>query len=61
MDKSTGLQNFLEIVTKPDNIPIAIMIPLLAFFVWWAISQGLRHDKIIEKGKRDDIYDEMIR
>ena len=55
------MENFLVILTKPDNIPIVIMIPLLAFFVWWAFSQGLRHDKIIEKGKRDDIYDEMIR
>lgn len=55
------MENFLAILTKPDNIPIAFMIPLVAYFVWLAISQGFRHDKLIEKGKKDDVYDEMIR
>ncbi len=55
------MENFLAILTKPDNIPIAFMIPLVGYFVWLAISQGLRHDKLIEKGKKDDVYDEMIR
>ncbi len=55
------MENFLLILTKPDNIPIAFMIPLVAFFVWLAIAQGLRHDKLIKKGKKDDVYDEMIR
>ena len=55
------MENFLLILTKPDNIPIAFMIPLVAFFVWLAISQGLRHDRLIKRGKKDDVYDEMIR
>ena len=59
--KGFEMENFLLILTKPDNIPIAFMIPLVAFFVWLAISQGLRHDRLIKKGKKDDVYDEMIR
>jgi len=59
--KGFEMENFLLILTKPDNIPIAFMIPLVGFFVWLAIAQGLRHDKLIKKGKKDDVYDEMIR
>jgi len=55
------MEEFIKILSKPDNIPIAIMAPLVAFFVWLAISQGLRHDKLREEGKQDAIYDEMIR
>ncbi len=55
------MEHFLEIITKPDNIPIGIMVPLIAFFVWLAISQGLRHDRLIKEGKKDAVYDEMIR
>jgi hypothetical protein len=29
--------------------------------VWLSISQGLRHDKLRKEGKKDAIYDEMIR
>lgn len=55
------MEHFIEILSKPDNIPIAFMAPLVIFFVWLAISQGLRHDKLSKEGKKDAIYDEMIR
>ncbi|MDA0999930.1 MAG: hypothetical protein O2807_05355 [bacterium] len=55
------MEHFIAILTKPDNVPIAFMLPLVLFFVWLAISQGLRHDKLIKKGKKDAVYDEMIR
>jgi hypothetical protein len=34
MDEASGLQNFLAIVTKPDNIPIVGMLILVIFFSW---------------------------
>ena len=55
------MEHFIEILTKPDNIPIVFMMPLFAFFLWLAFSQAIRHDRLIEKGKKDDVYDEMIR
>lgn len=55
------MEQFMAILSKPDNIPIAIMAPLIAFFLWLSISQGLRHDKLIKEGKKDAVYDEMIR
>ena len=55
------MENFLAILTKPDNIPIAIMLPLVIFFCWLALSQAKKNDDLIEKGKKDEVYDRMIR
>lgn len=59
MQEPSGLQNFLEIVTKPDNIPIAGMLLLVLFFSWLALKQAFRNDKLIKEGKKDEIPEEM--
>jgi len=55
------LEFFLEILTKPDNIPIAFMVLLILFFLWLGLKQAFKHDKLIKEGKKDQIYDEMIK
>ena len=40
--------NFALIVLKPDNVPIAGMIFLVAFFVWFALKEGRRNDALRE-------------
>ena len=59
MDEPSGLHNFLEIVTKPDNIPIVAMLILVIFFTWLGMKQALKNDKLAEEGKADDIPNEM--
>jgi len=59
MEELTGWQNFLEIVTKPDNIPIVGMLILILFFTWIGLRQGLKNDRMIEEGKKERIADEM--
>lgn len=59
MEEPTGWQNFLEILTKPDNIPIVGMLLLILFFTWVGLRQAFKHDKLIEEGKEDEIPDEM--
>jgi len=59
MEEPSGLQNFLEIVTKPDNIPIVGMLLLVLFFSWIGLRQALRHDRLADEGKKDEIPDEM--
>lgn len=59
MEELTGFQNFLEIVTKPDNIPIIGMLLLVLFFSWIGLKQAVRHDSLIDEGKKDEIPDEM--
>jgi hypothetical protein len=59
MEEASGLQNFLAIVTKPDNIPIVGMLILVIFFTWMGLREAFKNDKLIEEGKEDEILDEM--
>jgi len=55
------MDNFIEILSKPDNIPIVGMILALVFFLWLWLRQALRHDRLIREGRKEEIVDEMIR
>jgi hypothetical protein len=59
MEEPSGWHNFLEIVTKPDNIPIVAMLILVIFFTWLGMREALKNDKLAEEGKEDDIPKEM--
>ncbi|HUY28646.1 MAG TPA: hypothetical protein VNF29_02050 [Candidatus Binataceae bacterium] len=59
MEQISGLQQFLEILTKPDNIPIMGMMLLVLFFTWMALKQARRNDQLIEHGHRERIIEEM--
>ncbi|MPZ77801.1 MAG: hypothetical protein GEU77_14880 [Deltaproteobacteria bacterium] len=59
MEEASGLQNFLEILTKPDNIPIVGMLILVIFFSWLGLREAFKNDKLIDEGKEDDIPHEM--
>jgi hypothetical protein len=59
MEEPTALQNFLEILTKPDNIPIVGMLILIVFFSWISLRQAFRNDKVIEEEGKDSVMDEM--
>lgn len=59
MAEPSGLQNLLEIITKPDNIPIAGLLILVPFFTWVGLKQAFKNDQLIEDGKKDEISEEM--
>ncbi len=59
--ENSGLENFLIIALKPDNMPIAAMLGVVAFLFWVAIIQMVKHDRLIKSGKKDKVYDEMIK
>jgi hypothetical protein len=59
MEHITGLQQFLTIVTEPDNIPIGAMLILVLFFAYVSFKQARRNDRLIEQGMRDQIIDDM--
>ena len=56
-----ALHQFLDILLKPDNIPIAGMLILVLFFTWVALRQALRNDRLIEQGREDEVLKEMQR
>jgi hypothetical protein len=59
--ENSGLENFLIIALKPDNMPIGAMLGFIAFVFWVAIIQMVKHDRLIKDNKKDKIYDEMIK
>jgi hypothetical protein len=52
---------FIEILVKPDNIPIVFMMVLVLFFTWLGFKQALRNDRLAEQGREDEILKEMQR
>lgn len=56
-----AMRQFVQILTKPDNIPIVFMLILVLFFTWVGLKQALRNDRLIEQGREDDILREMQR
>ena len=55
------MENFAEILTKPDNIPIVGLLVLIVFFGWLSFSQALRNDRLIKRGRKSEIPDRMRR
>jgi hypothetical protein len=55
----TGLQNLGLILTKPDNVPIVIMIVMFAFFTYLAVRDAMRNDRLTKAGRKQDILKTM--
>ncbi len=60
-ERVAAMEHFWEILTKPDNLPIVGMLLAVIFCLWVAFRQALKHDRLIEQGKKDEIYSEMIK
>jgi hypothetical protein len=43
--------NFREIITKPDNVPIVLLIFTVGFFTWFAFRKATINDQRIVKGE----------
>lgn len=54
-----ALHQFLDILLKPDNIPIAGMLVLVLFFTWVGFKEALKNDRLVEQGREDEILKEM--
>jgi len=54
-------QELTLIVLKPDNIPIAIMLAIVAFYTIWGVMQAVRNDRLIAQGKKDRVLKDMQR
>jgi len=54
-----ALAQFVDILLKPDNIPIAGMLVLVLFFTWISLKQALLNDRLVEEGREDEILKHM--
>lgn len=43
--------NFRSIVAKPDNVPIVMMVFLVGFFTWFAMSKATANDDRVAQGQ----------
>ncbi|MFN8576084.1 MAG: cytochrome C [Candidatus Sericytochromatia bacterium] len=46
-----SFSNFLEIITKPDNIPIILLIGMLIAYTWIAFQKAFYNDKKLMQGE----------
>jgi hypothetical protein len=54
-----ALTQFVGILLKPDNIPIAGLLVLVMFFTWVGLKQALLNDRLIDEGREDEILKHM--
>jgi len=56
-----GWEYILQIVGKGDNMPIAGLIPIIAFFTYLSLDEAFRHDRLIKDGREEEVLDEMYK
>ena len=50
---------FIEIMLKPDNIPIIGMLFLVLWFTYLGFKQARRNDELIAQGREDEVLRDM--
>src|SRR5271166_2097403 len=43
--------NFRGVVTKPDNVPIPLLIYSVGFFTWLAMYRAVQNDERLKRGE----------
>jgi len=54
-----GIGPIWDIVRKPDNLPILLMMALVGFFTWWSFAMAFQNDRLKKETgdpKRDILY-----
>ena len=59
MVQKGALDQFISILTLPDNIPIVGMLILVFFFTYLGLREARRNDQLVEQGRADEISKEM--
>ncbi|HEY9787898.1 MAG TPA: hypothetical protein V6D17_21095 [Candidatus Obscuribacterales bacterium] len=53
------MEQFLHILTAPDNIPITAMVIIIAWVMYVAFKQARENDRLLDEGRFDDMVEEM--
>ncbi len=56
-----SLEQFCKIISLPDNVPILGLLFAVLFCLGVALKQAFKHDRLIAEGRKDEIYDEMVK
>jgi hypothetical protein len=55
----TGWGQFVDIISKPDNMPVAGALILVIFFTWVSLKQAFFNDRLIRENRKDEILEHM--
>lgn len=58
---TTKMENFIKIITQPDNIAIVVMLIVITICTIHSFREMWLNDKLIKDGKKDEVYKRMIR
>ncbi len=59
VEPPSGWDNLSLILSKPDNVPILMMIVIFSFFTYMALRDGFRNDRLTKAGRKQDILKSM--
>src|SRR4051794_6939668 len=48
---AVGSESFREILLKPDNVPIILLVVFVSFFFWLSMRQAVENDKRLAEGR----------
>jgi hypothetical protein len=55
----SAFDQFMTILTLPDNIPIVGMLVLVFFFTYLALREGRKNDQLEAQGRENEILERM--
>lgn len=57
----SAIWEFMEMMFRPDNVPIVGMLFLVLFFTWLGFREARRNDELTAQGREDEILNDMQR
>jgi hypothetical protein len=57
--QQTAWGQFVEIISKPDNMPVAGALLLVVLFTWISMREALRNDRLIRDKRKSEILEHM--
>lgn len=58
---ATTMENLIRIITQPDNIAIVVMLVAVTVCTAVAFREMWINDRLIQSGKKDEIYKRMTK
>lgn len=55
------MEQFIFTLSRPDNIPITVLLISVVIFLYIALKQAFKNDRLIEEGREDEIYEDMTK
>jgi len=59
--RDRAMEQFIFTLSRPDNIPITILLISAVICLYVALKQAFKNDRLIEEGREDEIYEDMIK